>query len=80
MIEVSTVTLPAFLASALVNGDTSGLSDADLPLVEAAHAYVAPGRIVSAEGEPYFARTCDLPGFHLGCDVMEYTVHTDIEG
>lgn len=69
-----TVTLPAFLASALINGDVSGLDDADMKWLEAAHEYVSPGHIVSTEGEGYFAWSCDLPGYTLGGDVLEYVV------
>lgn len=71
-----TVKLPAFLASALVNGDRSSLTtDDDLAMLHAALKYVAPGRVVSAEGEPYIGRFCDLPG----CagdqhDVLDYLV------
>lgn len=58
-----TVKLPAFLASALVNGDLSSLTtDDDLAMLHAALAYVAPGRVVSAEGEEHIGRFCDLPG------------------
>jgi len=72
--RVETVTFPAFLASALINGDVSGLSDEDLPWVQAAHDYVAPGNIVSCADETHFSRYCDLPGFRLGADMLEYTV------
>lgn len=73
-IRVEKVILPAYMASALVNGDYTGLEDRDLPWVKKALEYVAPGHIVSAEGEQYFAHRCDLWG-HLACDVMEYVVH-----
>jgi hypothetical protein len=69
-----TVTLPAFLAPALINGDTSGLEESDMKWVEAAHAYCAPGHIVSCGDGTWFAWRNDLPGFNLGCDVMEYTI------
>ena len=72
--RAETVTLPAFLASALINGDQSGPNDEDLHWVDAAIAYCAPGRIVSCEGEPFFASWCELPGFRLGADMLEYTV------
>jgi len=72
--RVETVTFPAFLASALINGDTSGLADEDLHWVEVAHEYVAPGNIVSCAEETHFSRYCDLPGFRLGADMLEYTV------
>lgn len=74
-IRVETVTLPAFLASALVNGDTSGLEPEDEKWLKAAEEYVAPGVIVSCEGESFFSRYCDLPGFRLGADMIEYVVH-----
>ena len=92
-----TVKLPAFLASALVNGDTSGLTCAcgampenaggrdrarevthtggcDFRWLQAVLAYVAPGHIVNAEGEAYFSWSCDLPGFTLGADMLDYVV------
>lgn len=72
--KVEKVTMPAFLASALINGDVSGLEYHDLPWVEAAYAYCSPGHIVSCEGEPFFSRWCDLPGWSLGADMLEYEV------
>jgi hypothetical protein len=72
--RVQIVRMPAFLASALINGDTSGLEDRDLPWVQRANEYCAPGHIVSIEGEPYFAWRCELPGYTLGCDVADYVV------
>ena len=69
-----TVTLPAFLASALINGDVSGLDEADLPWVEAAHEYCYPGSIVSCGEDTYFGRVCSLPGWRLGCDMLDYVV------
>lgn len=148
-----TVTLPAFLASALVDGDTSGLEctcpgrvaggficgavgagssipvcgekpthvgphedwrsdrrstwshvgDCDFRWLAEALAYVAPGDVVStancecdcgasedtitrrkrvhtdecASHEPadsYFSWGCDLPGFLLGADMLDYVV------
>lgn len=77
-IRAETVTLPAFLASALINGDLSGLSDGDERWVEAAVAYCAPGRIVSCSDEEFFSWSCDLPGFNKGANMLEYTViYTD---
>lgn len=98
-----TVKLPAFLASVLVNGDTSGLTCTcgelanaeierrepgehasekqvrgycDFRALADAIAYCQPGRIVSCEGESYFARCNDLPGpqgFVAG-EVLDYVV------
>jgi hypothetical protein len=76
--RTETVTLPAYLASALINGDVSGLEDDDMKWLKAAEDYVAPGRIVSCDGESYFSHTCDLWG-HPACDVLEYTVMYDGE-
>lgn len=66
--------MPAFLASALINGDLSGLNEDDLLWVQVAHIYCEPGRIVDCGDETFFSRSCDLPGFRLGADMMEYTV------
>mgnify|MGYP001615389682 CR=1 FL=1 len=70
--RTETFIFPSFLASALVNGDTSGLEERDMHWVEVAHETVAPGHIISAEGESYFSRYSDLPGFRLAADVMEF--------
>lgn len=67
-------TLPAFLASALVNGDSSGLSEDDEKWVKAAHDYAAPGYFVDVSEETWFAWRNELPGFNLGCDVAEFTI------
>ncbi len=89
--DVRTVKLPAFLASALINGDVSGLEcrcpgkdrrwdkathakDCDFAHLQAAYDYVAPGHFVSCDGESYFSWSCDLPGFNLGADMLDYTV------
>jgi hypothetical protein len=69
-----TIILPAFLASALINGDMSGLNDEDLVWVERVVAYASPGRIVSCDEDTWFSRSNDLPGYTLACDVARYTV------
>ncbi len=74
LMKTETVRLPAFLASALINGDTSGLEERDMRWVDAAHELCAPGHFVSCDGEAWFAWSCDLPGFNLGCDVLDYTI------
>jgi len=71
--EVETVVLPAFLASALINGDTSGLEDDDMKHLEAAHEYLK-GFVVCDVGESFFSWSCDLPGFNLGADMAEYVL------
>ncbi len=70
------VTLPAYMASALINGDVSGLDDRDLPYLEMALGIAARegGYFVGCGDEPSFQhRVWDLPG-HLGCDVLEYEI------
>lgn len=69
-----TVKLPAFLASALVNGDESGLTEEDSVWLARAREYVAPGDVVDV-GEPYFSWTCELPGWgRLGADMADFVV------
>jgi hypothetical protein len=68
-----TFTFPAFLASALINGDVSGLEESDMQWVDAAHAAVGNGRIVDVSEETHFSRYSDLPGYRLGADMAEYT-------
>jgi hypothetical protein len=78
--RTETVVFPAFLASALINGDLSGLEPDDLPWVAKAVEYCEPGYIVSCGEESFFSWTCDLPGFSKGADMMEFTVmYTDKE-
>lgn len=71
--RIQKVTLPAFLASALVNSNTSGLDDSDMRWVDIAQKYCAPGHIVDA-GEPFFSWQCELPGYTLGANMAEYIV------
>ncbi len=71
--KTETFVLPAFLASALINGDVSGLEESDNKWLEAALKLAEPGHYVDV-GEEYFAHRCDLPGFNMGADVAEFTV------
>lgn len=68
------VQLPAFLASALINGDTSGLDESDLKWVAIAEKYAGRGRFIDCSDETYFSNLCELPGFNLGADMCEYTI------
>lgn len=73
--KATTVTLPAFLASALVNGDVTGLEDRDLPMLKACEDFVSPGRVVSCDGEPYFKPFLyTRPAMGFCGDVLDYTV------
>lgn len=91
-IRVETEVLPAFLASALVNGDLSGLQCncskdwtptelfaherccTDYRWLERVERFVCPGRVVSVEGESYFAH-CLIVGERFSGDVAEYVIH-----
>lgn len=73
--RVETATLPAFLASALINGDTSGLEDPDMKHYEAALQYAEPGSYVSVGEETFFSYSCDLPSWgRMGAEMVEYTI------
>jgi hypothetical protein len=75
--EVDLVTGPAFLASALVNGDTSGLSPKDLECLHRFEAKLGQWYVVDvAAGEPRFTWSFDLYGGDArGGDVIDYVVH-----
>lgn len=75
--EASTVWLPAYLASRLVNGDGSGLSEAEERDAVLCEAYVAPGRIVSTRGETVFGKLYTPVGFNG--DLLEYVVLTEVK-
>lgn len=71
------IKLPAFLASAIVNGDLSGFdTDEDAALYEAALKYIGEGHVVDV-GESYFSHGCDLPGVRFIGEVADYTVIYD---
>lgn len=68
------IKLPAFLASAIINGDLSGFdTDDDAKLYEAALKFIGEGHVVDV-GESYFSHGCDLPGFTFVGEVADYTV------
>lgn len=84
-IRVETVTLPAFLASALVNGDMSGLeSDDDRATLARALAYLGEWRVVDVacddEGraqEPRFTwymEIYDVDEWRAG-EALDYICH-----
>lgn len=76
-IEVDTITGPAFLACALINGDTSGLDETDLRVLQAFETMIAPWRVVDAtDDEPRFTWSFELYGGNTaGGDVVDYIVH-----
>lgn len=69
--------LPAFLASALINGDTSGLEESDAKWLEAVYEHLKGGHIVDCSEETHFSNYCSLPTWRLGADMAEYTVMYD---
>lgn len=83
MVKVREITLPAFLASALVNGDTSGLDDEGLACFARCIEIAAPWEIVDvardSEGnaeEPRFTWAFRLYGGDAdGGDVLNYIAH-----
>lgn len=88
MIEVTTATAPAHWATYLVNGDATGFDYYNTPTDKAgdrdqarADAWVERlakdgWRVVSCEGEPWFAHSCDAVRNFNG-DIIEYTLHRD---
>lgn len=74
-IVVDTVRLPAFLASALVNGDESGLEDRDVRMLRAVEAWlhIRQMRVVETQGDAWFGHP-QFPHNFTG-DVIEYVVH-----
>jgi hypothetical protein len=64
--ETTTSVLPAFLASALINGDMTSFDDSgkDMELYERCLAY-CEGFVIVDCGEPYFSRN--------GSDVQPYS-------
>lgn len=76
--SVDIITGPAFLAPALVNGDTSGLSQSDLECLERFAESIAPWVVVGTanNSESYFTWSYPLYGGNAdGGDVIEYVVH-----
>lgn len=74
MITVSQYTLPASWASALVNGDVSGLDDAESAQIVAWLESVEPGYCVGCSDESHFAWRNDAS--NLGGDCLVYTFHS----
>lgn len=71
------VILPSFLASALINGDTSGIEDNpfDLEWLEKA-LYLSRrgGSYVGVSEETHFSNWCSIPEWRLAADMAEYTI------
>lgn len=71
-IETITYILPEYLASYLINGDSSGYTDEELLEI---NQFLDREKVnfVSCSDEPYFAHRNDLN--RLGSTVLEYTAY-----
>lgn len=72
-IKTETYILPAYWASALVNGDFSGMEDRDEQDLNTWLNKVNPGYCVGCSEESYFAWRNDVS--YLAGDVLEYYFH-----
>lgn len=85
-IKVETVTLPAFLASALVNGDESGLEDSDMDCLNRVYEWLDKSKLTVVDVardddgnamEPRFTWSFRLHfGDASGGDVLDYVCHS----
>lgn len=67
-VEIETYELPMYWASALINGDYSGMGDQDEIELNKWLNDVQPGSCVEVSEESYFGR------FHnIGCDMSTYS-------
>lgn len=74
-IEVGTFEAPDHWASALVNGDQSGLDPWDIADMLAWLESIAPWRIVSCDGDSFFGRFDFPTRGRLGTGLLEYIGH-----
>lgn len=72
-IHTETYILPAYWASALVNGDYSGLEDPDTKQLNDWLEQTKPGSCVGCSEEQYFSWHNDAT--RLGGDVLEFYFH-----
>lgn len=70
--RTKTVILPTFLASALINGDVSGLEEEDNKYLLKALELAKGGHYVDVGQETWFAARNDVS--NLGGDVAEFTI------
>ena len=77
--ETDTVTLPAYLACYLVNGDASGIDDSERFAADEYTAGLARDGwdIGCPDGEPEFSHRCDMPG-QLAGDMLEFPILREI--
>lgn len=72
--EFSIEAAPAYWASYLINGDSSGLEDSEITAADEWIREYNEGRITDVIGEPYFGQFRGV-----GCDLANYVVQTTIE-
>jgi len=80
---VDTITLPAFLACALINGDESGLEERDEAVLARVYDMLGDWQVVDVcrdeEGNAEEARFSWSYAFHggdaSGGDVLDYVIH-----
>lgn len=76
--RIETYLWPTFLASALINGDNSSLSDEDEKVLKLALESVKGGRVIDCSDSTEFVHKTDLwPTFNLSCDASTFTVLFD---
>jgi len=66
-----TYILPAYWASALINGDESGMEESDIARMDNWLNKNNPGSCIGCSEEQYFKHSNDAT--NLGGDVLEYT-------
>lgn len=69
-VQVSDIELPAFLASALVNGDTSGLDCDDIISLANIERALGSWYVVATDGDSFVGRC-----FGRLCEVQKYIIH-----
>lgn len=73
-LKTETFALPAFWASALVNGDTSGLTDEDETAMNTwLEAEPQLANCLGCSDEAQFTKVHDAYGLVLACDCLEFT-------
>lgn len=75
--ETETYVLPAHWACAIINGDTSGMEDEEIEVMDDWFKQNGQPNIVSCDGEPYFSHSNEA--CTLACDVFDYTALIEVE-
>jgi hypothetical protein len=77
-IETTEYLLPDFWASALINGDESGMKDDDIAAMNKWFDSRKPGYCVDCSDESEFTTWHDARAYVLACDCLTYTFHKGI--